>query len=148
MRKVKKPTLQTALSTGLIVLEPTQVVIENAEFRWSSKFDASTFDATNMSSATIVGPVSYGIATKGLEHPLGTGSDFVVQDFDPQSSVPAPGIYSTDVTGFNPRLDCDIPQIDKNSIGRYQAPWINIVGELFVANITTPSCKINNAIIA
>ncbi|KAF9637189.1 hypothetical protein BFW01_g8085 [Lasiodiplodia theobromae] len=101
-----------------------------------------------MSGATIVGPISYAVATKGLEYPLGTGPDFVVQDFDPQSFAPAPGVYSTDVTGFNPRLDCDILNIDRSSVKRYHAPWISIMGNVFIANITTPSCKINNAIIA
>lgn len=128
-------------------MEPTQVVAEGVKFRLSSKFGAGAFDAANMSGATIAGPISYAAAAKGLEYPLGTGPDFVIQDFDPQNLVSAPRVYSTDVTGFNPKLDCDVLNINKSSVVPRNFPSLNMMGQIFVTNITAPGCKINEALI-
>ncbi|OJD33860.1 uncharacterized protein BKCO1_27000101 [Diplodia corticola] len=139
--------LTTAFSTGLMILEPTQMVAENIEFRLSSRFDATSFDANNMSGATIVGPISYAITAKGLPYPLGTAPDVVVQDFDTQDPGPALGVYSANVTGFNPDLDCKVVDVDTADVRDATFPWLNVVGMVFVVNISTPDCKIDNALV-
>lgn len=89
----------------------------------------------------------YGIQNGKLAYPVGTSEGLALQDLDLSSVLANPdgSKYYTEVTGFSTNLECEILPL-KNATKRY-LPWFSIQAPYFVVNITTDSCRINNAIV-
>lgn len=105
-------------------------------------FNASRFDLSTLGS-TAARHV-YGFQTGQLSYPLDTAENLVVQHFDLSSKLPASN-YSAEVQGFSTNLDCEVLPL-KNATKTY-LPWFSIRAPYFIVNITTDSCRINNAIV-
>lgn len=133
---------QTIFSTGLFVLEPTQIRLANVSFPVSNAFNASRFDLSTLGS-TAARHV-YGIQTGQLSYPVDTAENLVVQHFDLSSKLLISN-YTAEVQGFSTDLDCEILPL-KNATKTF-LPWFSIRAPFFVVNITTDSCQIKNAIV-
>lgn len=122
------------------------VTDQNVTFSLKSKFDVGEFSIWNISSTAA--ERYYGIRTEGLQYPLGTGPNTVVQTFEAQVPLAVQSSYSAEVLGFRSDLDCEVLDIPNSSIKTAHLPWFSIQAPYFLLNISTPGCNIRNAIIA
>ena len=60
-------------------------------------------------------------------------------------SLPQGSTYIGDVSGV--RIDVDCEEVPIENIQKTSLPWFSIAASYFVANISTPTCKINTVII-
>lgn len=133
---------QTIFSTGLLVLEPTQITQLESPTFVTTGFDAGGFDLSNVGSTAA--QQAYGVQTGRILYPSDTLENLVVQHFNPPSGLDI-SKYTSEVEGFSTNLYCEILQL-RNATQTF-LPWRSIAAPYFIVNITTDSCHIKNAIV-
>lgn len=111
-------------------------------FPVKNSFNASGFDLSALGSTAA--QHVYGFQTGQLSYPLDTAENLVVQHFDLSSEMPVSN-YTAKVQGFSTNLECEILPL-KNATRTF-LPWFSIAAPYFIVNITTGSCRIQNAIV-
>ncbi|KAI1260813.1 hypothetical protein F5Y18DRAFT_419843 [Xylariaceae sp. FL1019] len=142
--------LATIFSAGLFVLEPTILEQNNIPMAVTNSFDGNDFYLSNVSSNGTSPTVLYfGTRVHGLAPDAGvdTAKGLVVPNFAPISSM---GItngtnYTATVPGVQSNLECE--HVTGLNGTETSLPWYSILGQFFVANITTPSCSLTNVIV-
>lgn len=129
-------------STGLLVLEPTQITQSNVPFFVRMGFSGSGFDLSSIGSNAA--QQVYGIQSGKLAYPSGIAENLAVQNFDPPSGFPV-STYTAEVKGFSTDLDCETLHLG-NATKTY-LPYFSIQAPYFIVNITTGSCHIQDAIV-
>lgn len=133
---------QTVFSTGLFILEPTQITQSDFAFPMRNGFNSSGFDLSALGSTAA--QHVYGFQTGQLSYPRDTAPNLAIQHVDMVSPLPVSN-YTAKLQGFSTDVDCEILQF-KNATQTF-LPWFSIQAPYFVVNITTDSCRINNAIV-
>ncbi|KAL7935756.1 hypothetical protein V8C35DRAFT_298159 [Trichoderma chlorosporum] len=138
----------TVFSTGLLILEPTQMSKSDQKFHLSSKFQLN--QSTDPRFAWSVGPgpaqTYYGVNFYGLRYPPGTAQDFVVPEFQAPSVAATDLDYTMSTDGLKVNYDCEILPLT-NGTTAYM-PWRSILGSFIVANVTTKECNIKGVTLA
>ena len=129
-------------STGLLVLEPTQITHLNTPFFVGTSFNSSGFNLSTIGSNAA--QQVYGIQSGKLPYPSNTAKNLAVQHFDPPPGFPD-STYAAEVQGFSTNLDCEI--IPLGNATKTYLPYFSIQAPYFIVNITTNSCHIQNAIV-
>lgn len=146
-------------STGLLVLEPTQITKSKVPFLVRTGFNGSNFDLSNVGSTAA--QQAYGVQSGKLSYPSDMAENLGVQSFDQPSGLPFT-TYAAEVQGFSTSLDCEILQLGNATLTFL--PWLtskplfpnattgtvdffNTTTPYFSVNITTDSCYIKNAIV-
>ena len=138
-------TLQTIFSTGLVVLEPTQVIQRDVALTVTT-----TFNGRNLNSSAVgAHPAQqiYGVAIRQLEFPVGTSGNLVVQNFELPTglSTSLGSTYTAEVQGFSAGVDCEVLQLTNAT--EVRLPWFSIQAPYFLVNVTTDSCSLENVIV-
>lgn len=137
--------LQIIFSTGLVVLEPTQVIQRDTALTVKTTFNAKNFNSSAVGA--LPAQQIYGVAIRRLEFPVGTSGNLVVQYFEPPTGSPTVlgSTYTAEVQGFSAGVDCEILHLtNATEVG---LPWFSIQAPYFLVNITTDSCSIENVIV-
>ncbi|WYZ39792.1 hypothetical protein EsH8_IV_000133 [Colletotrichum jinshuiense] len=136
--------LTTVFSTGLLILETTEVTQNNVEISMTSSFNANGFDLVSLGP----GPaqVYYAINFQNLPYPSGTSEDMVIPQLEPLANGRAEANYSATTPGVKIGISCETLPIQNAT--RTYLPWYSINGAFWVANITHPECNITRAIVA
>ncbi|MCJ1429701.1 hypothetical protein MMC29_007616 [Sticta canariensis] len=134
--------LATIFSTGLLVLEPTELTESEVPFSIRAGFNSSGFDLSVTGSAAA--QQVYGVESGKLPYPSDTTENLVIQKFDPPSRTSV-STYTAEVQGFSTNLDCETLHL--SNVTETPLPWFSILAPYYVVNIRTDSCHIKNAII-
>ncbi|PTB65127.1 hypothetical protein BBK36DRAFT_1122469 [Trichoderma citrinoviride] len=142
------PLLPTVFSTGLLILEPTQMAKSNQKFQLSSKFQLNQSVDPTFAWAVGPGPAQtyYGINFYGLRYPPGTAEDFIVPDFKVPSMAASNIEYSMSTDGAKVGYDCELLPITNGT--KAYMPWRSILASYIVANVTTKDCDIKGVTLA
>ncbi|KAK7426093.1 hypothetical protein QQZ08_007403 [Neonectria magnoliae] len=137
----------TIFSTGLLILESTEVTKESNDFSVKGKFEIVDPDITQPAN---VGPAAaqlyYGIHFQGLDYPAGTSEDTLLPVFQVPESATDNLNYTVETEGMKLDLDCEILPITNGT--QTSMPWYSILGSFFVANVSTPDCNITGIMLA
>ncbi|KAJ3562498.1 hypothetical protein NPX13_g8549 [Xylaria arbuscula] len=143
--------LATVFSTGLFVLQPTTLSMDDVPITVKSSFNGSDFRLTNSSTTVETGPslLYYGSQVNGLATPPGVdiSRGLVVPDLTPSDKFNAVNgtNYTAIVPGAEASLECEyLPGLNGT---KTSLPWWSILGAFFVLNIETPTCNISNIIV-
>ncbi|KAM0431010.1 hypothetical protein ACHAPT_005647 [Fusarium lateritium] len=133
----------TVFSTGLLILEPTEVTKANEDFAVKSEFRVK--DPKDVDLAFKVGPAAaqlyYGIHFQGLQYPAGTSENLILPELQLPNGVSDDLNYTLTTEGIRVDLDCEILPVTNGTVARM--PWKSILGSFIVANVSTPNCKID-----
>jgi hypothetical protein len=130
------------VSTGLLVLEPTNIAETDVPFTVSKDFNSSGFDASTVTSEPFL--VYYGIQVNNLSYPNGTSDTIVVPPFTPLDVPENTTSFSAVVEGLSTHLDCEVVHPTRGETA--DDPWIIMLATSFLVDIDTPSCKIKGVI--
>ncbi|KAL6859360.1 hypothetical protein J3F83DRAFT_717652 [Trichoderma novae-zelandiae] len=138
----------TVFSTGLLILEPTQMTKSNQKFQLSSKFQLNGTVDPRFAWAVGPGPAQtyYGVNFYGLRYPPGTAQDFVVPEFQVPSMAASNIEFSMSTDGVKVGYDCELLPITNGTQTRM--PWRSILAPYIVANVTTKDCDIKGVTLA
>ncbi|ETS03748.1 hypothetical protein M419DRAFT_74508, partial [Trichoderma reesei RUT C-30] len=138
----------TVFSTGLLILEPTQMFKSDQKFQLASKFELNQSADPTFAWAVGPGPAQtyYGINFYGLRYPPGTAQDFVVPEFQVPSMAASNIEYSMSTDGAKVGYDCELLPITNGTETRM--PWRSILAPFIVANVTTRDCDIKGVTLA
>ncbi|KAL6895350.1 hypothetical protein HDV57DRAFT_6312 [Trichoderma longibrachiatum] len=138
----------TVFSTGLLILEPTQMFKNDQKFQLSSTFQLNQSVDPTFAWAVGPGPAQtyYGINFYGLRYPPGTAQDFVVPEFQVPSMAASNIEYSMSTDGAKVGYDCELLPITNGTETRM--PWRSILAPYIVANVTTKDCNIKGVTLA
>lgn len=133
---------QEVLSTGLFVLQPSQLSQQQVPLITPSYFSA---DAFNISAISTYPLQAYeGIRKYNLSYPKGVTSDLVMQDFKPISTSTKYSTITAHVPGFKPNFHCET--VTPSHLDFFQSePW---QAPEFLATIATNSCRLEKLVIA
>ncbi|KAM5353963.1 hypothetical protein ACJ41O_000613 [Fusarium nematophilum] len=136
----------TIFSTGLLILESTEVTRKSSDFSLKGEFQID--NPRDKYLAYKVGPAAaqlyYGIHFQGLHFPPGTSEDFIVPELQlPDGSSDLNYTLTTD--GIQVGLDCEILPITNGT--QAHMPWRSILGSFIVADISAPGCDIKGVTI-
>ncbi|KAK1524737.1 hypothetical protein CPAR01_13685 [Colletotrichum paranaense] len=136
--------LTTVFSTGLLILEPTEVTSDNVDIVMTTSFDAGGFDILDMGP----GPaqVYYAINFQNLPYPSGTSEDMVIPQLNAMGNGRPDANFTATTPGAKIGFSCETLPIQNAT--KTSLPWFSINGAFWVANITTPECNITRAIVA
>ncbi|OHE92149.1 hypothetical protein CORC01_12552 [Colletotrichum orchidophilum] len=136
--------LTTVFSTGLLILETTEVTKDNVEIVMTTSFDADGFDLTT------VGPgpaqVYYAINFQNLPYPSGTSEDMVIPQLNALGNGRPDANFTATTPGAKIGFSCETLPIQNAT--QTSLPWFSINGGFWVVNVTTPECNITRAIVA
>ncbi|KAJ6439890.1 cutinase transcription factor 1 alpha [Purpureocillium lavendulum] len=138
----------TVFSTGLLILEPTVMSQQSGDFRVKSEFKLDK--PFGYSSLVKIGPAAaqlyYGINFHGLRFPQGTSNDILIPALEaPREDQSSRVNFTTSLEGIQIGFDCEMLPITNGT--KTYMPWRSILGQFFIANISTPDCKINGVTI-
>ncbi|KAL7904247.1 hypothetical protein GGI35DRAFT_463719 [Trichoderma velutinum] len=138
----------TISSTGLLILEPTQVSKGDQKFELSSKFQLDQSIDPNEAWGIGPGPAQtyYGINFYGLRYPPGTAQDFIVPEFQVPSMAATNLDYTMNTDGIKVNYDCEILPLTNGTT--VFMPWRSILAPFIVANVTTKDCNIKGVTLA
>ncbi|KAF4981465.1 hypothetical protein FZEAL_2708 [Fusarium zealandicum] len=140
-------TTQTIFSTGLLILESTEVTKQSQDFSLKGEFQIK--DAADVDLAFKVGPAAaqlyYGIHFQGLHYPAGTSEDIIVPELQLPDNDSADLNYTLTTEGIQVELDCELLPVTNGS--QVYMPWRSILGPFIVTNISTPDCDIKGVTI-
>ncbi|KAH7140774.1 hypothetical protein EDB81DRAFT_655305 [Dactylonectria macrodidyma] len=132
----------TIFSTGLLILESTQVTKESNDFSVKGQFK---IDDPENDQGLKIGPAAsqlyYGIHFQGLDYPTGTSEDTLLPLFQLPDHTDSDLNYTVTTEGMKIDLDCEVLPITNGT--QTSMPWYSVLGSFFVANITTPECNIS-----
>ncbi|KAH6976149.1 hypothetical protein BKA56DRAFT_488609 [Ilyonectria sp. MPI-CAGE-AT-0026] len=131
----------TIFSTGLLILESTQVTRQSSDFSIKGAFQ---IDDPENDQGLKVGPAAsqlyYGIHFQGLDYPSGTSEDTLLPVFQVPDHSASDLNYTVTTEGMKVDLDCEILPITNGT--QTSMPWLSVLGSFFVANVTTSDCNI------
>ncbi|RTE76791.1 hypothetical protein BHE90_008743 [Fusarium euwallaceae] len=137
----------TVFSTGLLILEPTEVTKTSQDFGIKNEFRVK--DPKDVDLAFKVGPAPaqlyYGIHFQGLQYPAGTSENLILPELQLPNGVSDDLNYTLTTEGIRVGLDCEILPITNGTEARM--PWKSILGSFIVTNISTSDCNINGVTI-
>ncbi|KAI8717744.1 hypothetical protein NCS52_00851300 [Fusarium sp. LHS14.1] len=137
----------TVFSTGLLILESTEVTKTSQDFGIKNEFRVK--DPKDVDLAFKVGPAAaqlyYGIHFQGLQYPAGTSENLILPELQLPNGVSDDLNYTLTTEGIRVGLDCEILPITNGTEARM--PWKSILGSFIVTNISTSDCKINGVTI-
>ncbi|KAJ3515065.1 hypothetical protein NM208_g15007 [Fusarium decemcellulare] len=137
----------TIFSTGLLILETTEVTKKSHDFSLKGEFQIKDPKAVDL--AYRVGPAAaqlyYGIHFQGLHYPAGTSEDIIVPELQLPDKISDDLNYTLTTDGIQVDLDCEILPITNGT--QVSMPWRSILGSFFVANISTDDCDIKGVTI-
>ncbi|KAH6603635.1 hypothetical protein Trco_008410 [Trichoderma cornu-damae] len=138
----------TVFSTGLLILEPTQLTSDDEHFQLSSKFQLDRSLDPRLAWAIGPGPAQtyYGVNFYGLRYPPGTAQDFVIPEFQVPSMAATNLNYSMTTDGLKVSYDCEVLPVTNGTTARM--PWRSILAPFIVANVTTKECDIKGVTLA
>lgn len=140
---------KTVFSTGLLILEPTEMSRESGEFRIKSEFKLN--GAWNYTLLSNIGPAAtqlyYGINFRGLQFPQGTSEDILIPTLEaPVDNRLGHVNFTTSLEGIKIDFDCELLPLKNGSA--VSMPWRSILAEFFVTDIETSDCKIKGVPVA
>ncbi|UKZ53144.1 hypothetical protein TrVGV298_006935 [Trichoderma virens] len=138
----------TVFSTGLLILEPTQMSKSDQKFQLSSKFQLNQSMDPRLAWSVGPGPAQtyYGINFYGLRYPPGTAEDIVVPEFQAPSMAATNLEYTMTTDGLKVNYDCELLPLTNGTT--VFMPWRSINGPFIVANVTTKDCNIKGVTLA
>ncbi|KAH6893362.1 hypothetical protein B0T10DRAFT_271548 [Thelonectria olida] len=136
----------TIFSTGLLILEPTEITKKSGDFSVKGVF---RIDDPQSDQALKLGPAPaqlyYGINFQGLQYPAGTSEDAVLPVFEAPKSSADNINYTLTTEGMKIGLDCELLDITNGT--QVSMPWYSILGSFFVADVKTSDCNIKGVMI-
>ncbi|KAL6786618.1 hypothetical protein J3E68DRAFT_420134 [Trichoderma sp. SZMC 28012] len=138
----------TISSTGLLILEPTQMSKGDQKFELSSQFQLNQSVDPRVAGYVGPGPAQtyYGINFYGLRYPAGTAQDFIVPEFQVPSMAATNLEYTMNTDGLKVNYDCELLPLTNGSTA--YMPWRSIMAPFIVANVTTEDCNIKGVTLA
>lgn len=124
------------------MLQPTKVTQQHVPFLQRTRFAAEAFNLSTVSEFPL--QAFQGIRKYGLPLPEGVTEDLVVQYFQQKSPLHKSPTITADVLGFKPNFDCDVASSSDAIVASITTTSGDSNSANFVANITTPSCRLSD----